>query len=91
MGYALLEAASCELPAIRSDSTSIDEVCPENLCKTVPPGQTEKMANAIQLLMEDPQLRTKFGKESRRYVKTNYSVQGQAKEYIRYYEESKNA
>ena len=90
MGYALLEASSCELPSIRSDSTSIDEVCPENLCKTVPPGHTEKMSNAIQLLIEDPQLRAKLGKQSREYVKTNYSVLDQAKEYIRYYEESRN-
>ena len=74
MGYALLEANSCGLPAIRSDSTSLDEVCPEDICKTVPAGHTEKMANAIQLLIEDPQLRSNLGKESRKYVKSNYNV-----------------
>jgi glycosyltransferase involved in cell wall biosynthesis len=91
MGYALLEATSCGLPAIRSDSTSLDEVCPENLCKTVPAGHTEKMANAIQLLIEDSQLRSKLGKESREYVKSNYNVLDQAKEYIHYYKESRDA
>lgn len=91
MGYALLEANSCGLPAIRSDSTSLDEVCPEDICKTVPAGHTEKMANAIQLLIEDPQLRSNLGKESRKYVKSNYNVINQAKEYMHYYEESKGS
>ena len=90
MGYALLEATSCGLPAIRSDSTSLDEVCPENICRTVPAGHTGKMADSIQMLIEDPQLRSKLGRESREYVKLNYNVVNQAKEYIRYYEESRH-
>ncbi len=91
MGYALLEATSCGLPAIRSDSTSLDEVCPENICRTVPAGHTGKMADAIQMLIEDQQLRSKLGKESREYIKSNYNVADQAKEYIRYYEESRHS
>ena len=84
MGYALIESQSCGLPAVRSDSTSLGEVSPETFSRPVPPGNPEKLADAIQILIEDPLLRSRLGKESRDYVNKNYNVLETAKSYIKY-------
>lgn len=87
MGYALLEALSCGLPAIRSDSTSLNEVCPEYISKPVPPGNPEKIADAIQTLFEDSATRKQLGNKSRTHVKENYNVLKTASEYLKYSKE----
>lgn len=71
----VLEALSCETPVIATPVGGIPEVIQnrENGI-LVPPNNPPKLAEAIQYLMDNKEIRTRMGKEGREWVTKNFSL-----------------
>jgi glycosyltransferase involved in cell wall biosynthesis len=69
----ILEAAATGLPVVTTLSTgSRDAVVPEVTGLLIPPGYPEAIAEAVQRLLRDPNLRHKMGRAARAWVKERY-------------------
>jgi len=82
-----LEALSCETPVIATPVGEIAVVVRnfENGI-LVPPGNSSKLAEAIQYLLDNKDVRTKFGKAGREWVIKNFSTGVIAKRLYSIYE-----
>ncbi len=70
----LLEAASCGLPIIATDVTGCLEICRDEVNGLlIPPRDVDAIVAAVTRLADDPALRTRFGRESRRLVEQHFS------------------
>jgi len=70
-----LEALSCGTPVVASNVGAISEVVrhQENGI-LVPPGDVARLAKAIQYLLDNEEIRQKFGEEGRKWIVKNYST-----------------
>lgn len=76
-GIVALEAMACEKPVIVSRVGGLGEIFEDGTCGyVVPPGDVEKLAEKLKLLLKNPLLREKFGKEGRRQVINKYTWDG---------------
>ncbi|MBI5360611.1 MAG: glycosyltransferase family 4 protein [Planctomycetes bacterium] len=85
-GVAALEASAMELPVVASNAGGIPEVVQDG--KTgilVPPENPAALADAIDKLISNPQMRAEFGKAGRRYVEENYRWEENVKAMIEVY------
>ena len=84
----VLEALSCETPVIASSVGGIPEVVKEyeNGILT-PPNDSVALANAIQYLLENKEVRTKFGREGRKHVIKYYSQEASVTKLCHIYEQ----
>jgi len=75
-GIVNLEALSCETPVVATDVGGVPEFVHngENGL-LVPPNDPEKLAGAIQYLLDNENIRVKFGQEGRKWVEKNFSLQ----------------
>ena len=70
----LLEAAACGRPLIASDVPGCREIARHGVnALLVPPDDPEALAHAIATLMNDPDLRIRFGRVSRQIVVADFS------------------
>lgn len=70
----LLEAAACGRPLIATDVPGCREIARNNVnALLVPPDDADALANAIEALMNDRDLRARFGKASRKIAVDEYS------------------
>jgi glycosyltransferase involved in cell wall biosynthesis len=71
----ILEALSCETPVVATPVGGIPEVVRnyENGF-LVPPNNPPKLAEAIQYLIDNKDIRTRMGREGRKWVTTNFSL-----------------
>jgi glycosyltransferase involved in cell wall biosynthesis len=70
----LLEAAACGRPLIASDVPGCREIARHNVnALLVPPDDPEALAHAIVTLMNDPEMRIRFGRASRQIVISEFS------------------
>lgn len=70
----LLEAAACARPLIASDVPGCREIARHGVnALLVPPDDPEALAHAIATLMNDPDLRIRFGRVSRQIVVADFS------------------
>jgi len=70
----LLEAAACGRPLVATDTPGCREVAREGVNGLlVPPDDPERLADAIERLAEDAQLRRDFGRRSRELVEREFS------------------
>src|SRR5262245_37074808 len=70
----LLEAAACGRPLVATDVPGCREIaCPGVNAFLVPLDDTQALAEAIDRLARDPQLRHKFGKAGRELVELKFS------------------
>jgi rhamnosyl/mannosyltransferase len=74
-GIAQLEAMAAGLPVVNTALESgVPSVSQDGLTGlTVPPGDSERLAFAISQLLNDPEMRTRFGREGRRRVELEFS------------------
>lgn len=87
-GVAAVEAMACEKPVIASDVGGLPEVIENNVTGLlVPPTNTEELAQAMEILVRDEQLRIKLGKQGRERVKKLYNWKDNLDSMIRIYEE----
>lgn len=65
-GIAIVEAMACGLAVISTDAAGVRDIVVdgENGC-LLPPGDAPKLADAVELLLRDPHLRTRLGDAAR--------------------------
>jgi glycosyltransferase involved in cell wall biosynthesis len=85
---ALLEAASCGRPIVTTDTNGCREIVRhgENGF-LVPVRSTIELADALQLLIENPELRKKMGSRGREIVMSEFAVEKVISETMAVYEE----
>jgi glycosyltransferase involved in cell wall biosynthesis len=88
LGIVNLEALSCETPVVASKTGGITEIVKHDVNGIlVPPNDPKKLANALRKLLEDKELREKYGKRGRRIVQEQFSLDHTSKELVKIYED----
>lgn len=71
----ILEALSCEIPVVATPVGGIPEIVRNNEDGFfVPPNNPQKLAEAIQYLIENKDIRMRMGREGRKRVMKNFSL-----------------
>jgi glycosyltransferase involved in cell wall biosynthesis len=84
----LLEAAAAGLPIVATDTSGCREVVEPNLNGLlVPVGNAEALAAALERLLQDKELRARFGVASRRRAELEFHEQMVFAAFLRVYEE----
>jgi len=87
-GIVNLEALSCEIPVVASNVGGIPEVVHDHENGIlVPPNDAVKLAEAIQYLLDNEEIRRKFGEEGRKQVTEKFSSEVIAKRLCKIYME----
>ncbi len=87
MPMALIEAMASGLPVVATDVSGTREVMVHGETGLmVPPGDPEKLAQAIDQILSNPAQAQAMGMAGRRRVEANFSAQTQVKEYIALFE-----
>ncbi len=73
-GVSVLESMACAKPVIVTNAPGLIEIVKPNLGIIIKMNDPLELANAIKMLIEDPQLRSKLGEEALSYVKANYEL-----------------
>lgn len=86
MPLSLLEAAACGRPLVATDVLGCRDIArPGVNALLVPIDDTEALADAIERLALDPELRRKFGAASRRLAETQFSSKRIGRELVDLY------
>jgi len=71
----VLEALSCETPVVATSVGGTPEAIRNHEHGIlVPPNSSQKLADAIQYLLDNKDVRTKMGKEGRKWITRNFSL-----------------
>jgi glycosyltransferase involved in cell wall biosynthesis len=82
----LMEAAACGRPLIATDVPGCREIArPGVTGLLVPPDDPAALANAIETLMNDPDMRLRFGRAGRQLVVDEFSSKRVAQEIVALY------
>lgn len=80
---ALMEALACELPVISTNITGIPELVLDGETGIlVPPKDAASIANAIQFIINNPDLAKKYGKAGRKHVEEEFNLQKNVRKLI---------
>jgi len=90
MPMVLLEAMSMELPVIASEVGGVPHVVAKGEGILVPPRDINELRYAMFRLLKDRDLRKKIGKEARKKILRNYSLQSFYKRYTDTYKKILN-
>lgn len=83
----LLEAMAMELPVIGSRVSGTKEVVDHQQDGLlIPPNSPEALAEAMELVLTNPELAAKLGRQARRKVQKQYSLDAVAQKYAELYE-----
>jgi len=84
----VIEAMACGLPVVGTDVSGTNEaVVQDETGLLVPPKDATSLANAIMKLVNDPQLRTRFGKNGRQRVEQVFDIAKHVREVEKLYKE----
>jgi glycosyltransferase involved in cell wall biosynthesis len=73
-GITLAEGAACGLPCVGSNTEGIPEVVRDQKTGLLfKPGNANDLADKLEILIKNPELRNRMGKEGRRFVVDNFS------------------
>ncbi|TFH43798.1 MAG: glycosyltransferase family 1 protein [Chrysiogenales bacterium] len=92
-GFPAAEAMACELPVITTTAGALPEVVGEHM-KTgylVPPRRADAIAEGIDFLLDNPDIRQEMGKAGRKRVLEVFTWENAAKELVAMYEGVINA
>jgi glycosyltransferase involved in cell wall biosynthesis len=62
---ALLEGLACGLPVVATDVGGVRDYVDESCARLVPPGDVERMCEAILAMVSDERLKSQMGRQSR--------------------------
>ncbi|MEQ8745993.1 MAG: glycosyltransferase family 4 protein [Pyruvatibacter sp.] len=84
---ALLEAAACGLPIVTTDVPGCRDAIIDGQTGTmVPARDAQALATALRTLIEDPDLRARYGKAGRAFVANGFSVETITQQTLETYE-----
>jgi glycosyltransferase involved in cell wall biosynthesis len=87
-GMALVEAMSCGLPVIAHDLEGMREVVQDGVTGyLVRPGAVQELAQRLDQLLADPQLRDRMGGAGYALMRQRFDMRGRAVEYLQLYRE----
>ncbi|MCX8124504.1 MAG: glycosyltransferase family 4 protein [Spirochaetes bacterium] len=92
-GFPAAEAMACELPVIAATGGALPEVVGQHM-KTgilVPPRDPYALAQAIDYLIDHPEVRLRIGKAARQRVLKTFTWENAAKEMVKVYQEAIDA
>lgn len=92
-GFPAAEAMACELPVIASTGGALPEVVGQHM-KTgilVPPRDPYALAEAIDFLIENPDIRNRIGKAARQRVLKTFTWENAARQMVNVYQEAIDA
>lgn len=85
----LIEAAACGRAVVTTDVPGCrDAITPGITGLLVPVKNAEALADAIQLLVEDPALRQRMGEAGRKLAETEFTIEHVVEQHMRIYRES---
>jgi glycosyltransferase involved in cell wall biosynthesis len=84
-GHALLQALACGLPTVATRGGIVPEIIGDDLGLLVNPSDPRSLADALELLARDPQLRAELGRRSRRASIARYSLESVAERKAQIY------
>jgi len=88
LSNALLEAMATELPIVATKIGGTEEAIEnERNGILVEPDNVDQLANGIITLLSQPEVAHKFGREARRTIEENYSIDIVAQKHLKVYEE----
>ena len=91
-GVSAVEAMACEKPVVASNVGGLPEVVEDGVTGfIVPPADAEKLADALEKLILDATLRTRFGKAGRQRVERLYNWENNLKLMLSVYEKVLNS
>lgn len=86
LSMALLEAMASGLPIVASEvSGTVQAIIPNETGILVPPGDVQRLTDAIEQLLSDPVRAQAMGSAARRRVEAEFSAQKQADEHLALY------
>jgi glycosyltransferase involved in cell wall biosynthesis len=86
LSMALLEAMASGLPIVASEvSGTVQVVIPNETGLLVPPGDVQKLTEAIKQLLSDPTRAQAMGAAAKQRVEAEFSAQKQADEHLTLY------
>jgi len=75
IGVATMEALACEMPAVVTRVMGVPELVEDGVCGfLVPPGDAATLADRIERLLRDPELRQRLGAAGRRKVLRDFNL-----------------
>lgn len=84
----VIEAMAVGLPVIVTDVGGCPEAIEENISGfVVPPGDSDKLAEKVILLKQEPNLRERFGKAAQKRVREKFCIQEHVKQIQQVYRE----
>jgi glycosyltransferase involved in cell wall biosynthesis len=86
-GRVAMEAMAMEKPVVASRTGGLPEVVTENTGILVPPGDAQALAEALDRLLEDGELRRELGRAGRRRVEELFDLNHTVSEVKRVYRE----
>lgn len=87
-GVSVLEASACEVPIVASRIGGLPEVVQDGITGIlVPPKDEAALAEAIEKLVLNAELRSKLGKAGRRFVQQNYELTSSVAKMTKQYRE----
>jgi len=83
-----IEALSCETPVVATNVGGVPEVVRDGENGIlVPPNDVVKLAEAIQFLLNNEEVRSKFGRRGRKWVMKQFSLEAVVEKLQRFYKE----
>jgi glycosyltransferase involved in cell wall biosynthesis len=83
MPVSLMEAAACGVPAVATAVGGVPELIEDGATGLlVPPGDASSLAAALQRLLQEPDLRVRFGAAARQRVEERFSVRRQVDQLL---------
>jgi glycosyltransferase involved in cell wall biosynthesis len=73
---------ACGLPAVATAVGGVPEVFAEGGALLVPPDQPEKLADALHIVMTDPDVRTRLGREGQLSFQKNFTWDAVRTKYL---------
>jgi len=87
MGVATMEAMACRIPVVATKVWGVPELVENGVNGfLVPPKDPRKLADAIEILLKDPELCRKFGEEGRQKVEREFNLEKQVRKLIELWE-----
>jgi len=77
---ALMEAMAVGVPVISTTTGSIPELVGDGAGILVPPGDSKALADAIEVIMENPYYRTELGQKGRKKIEADFSLSSVVKQ-----------